>query len=58
MCEALIRLLEAARTTDLNAMKVASSLGPIIRFKAGDAFRFPVAHQQRHFLQLERALAL
>ncbi len=35
-------------------MKVTSSLGPIIRFKAGDAFRFPVAHQQRHFLQIER----
>ena len=35
-------------------MKVTSSLGPIIRFKVGDAFRFPVAHQQRHFLQIER----
>lgn len=56
MCEQLLVLLERARTTDLNRMKVTSSLGPIIRFKAGDAFRFPVAHQQRHFLQIERLL--
>ena len=56
LCEAFLQLLEKARTTDLNAMKVPSSLGPIIRFKAGDAFRFPIAHQQRHFLQIERAL--
>ncbi|MBP6575442.1 MAG: DinB family protein [Flavobacteriales bacterium] len=54
LCETLLQLLQQARTTDLNAMKVTSSLGPIIRFKAGDAFRFPVAHQQRHFLQIER----
>lgn len=56
LCERLQRLLVRARTTDLNRMKVTSSLGPIIRFKAGDALRFPVAHQQRHFLQLERVL--
>jgi DinB superfamily len=54
LCGTFLQLLEEARTTDLNAMKVTSSLGPIIRFKAGDAFRFPVAHQQRHFLQIER----
>lgn len=56
LCEEFIRLLESARTTDLNRLKVVSSLGPIIRFKAGDAFRFPIAHQQRHFLQIERLL--
>lgn len=55
-CDRFLRLLERARSTDLNRMKVTSSLGPILRFKAGDAFRFPIAHQQRHFLQLERTL--
>lgn len=57
LCERFLRLLERAKGKDLNKMMVASSLGPIIRFKAGDAFRFHIAHQQRHFLQLERALA-
>lgn len=56
LCEQMLKLLERARTTDLNKMKVTSSLGPVIRFKAGDAFRFPVAHQVRHFLQIERLL--
>lgn len=57
MCEQFLALLDKSRSTDLNRMKVTSSLGPIIRFKAGDAFRFPVAHQMRHFLQIERLLA-
>jgi len=56
LCDRFLVLLEKAPTTDLNAMRVTSSLGPIVRFKAGDAFRFPVAHQQRHFLQIERLL--
>lgn len=57
MCEEQVQLLERARSTDLNGMRVTSSLGPIIRFKAGDAFRFPIAHQARHMLQVERLLA-
>lgn len=57
LCERFLELLQRARSTDLNRMKVTSSLGPIIRFKAVDALRFPIAHQQRHFLQLERVLA-
>ncbi|HRD52856.1 MAG TPA: DinB family protein [Flavobacteriales bacterium] len=57
LCEEQLVLLERARSTDLNRMKVTSSLGPIIRFKAGDAFRFPIAHQVRHMLQVERLLA-
>lgn len=57
LCTGLLELLEQARHTDLGRMKVVSSLGPVIRFKAGDALRFPVAHQERHFLQLERVLA-
>jgi len=56
LCERFRKLLVRARRTDLNRMRVTSSLGPIVRFKAGDAFRFPIAHQQRHFLQLERTL--
>jgi hypothetical protein len=40
----------------LEGEKVTSTLGPILRFKVGDAFRFPIAHQQRHMLQIERVL--
>jgi hypothetical protein len=57
LCEGFIKLLQLAPGTDLNRMRVTSSLGPVIRFRAGDAFRFPIAHQQRHFMQIERLLA-
>lgn len=49
-------LLERARTRGVEGAKVTSTLGPILRFKVGDAFRFPIAHQERHFLQIERTL--
>ncbi len=56
MCQGMIGLLERARTRGLEGERVVSTLGPLLRFKAGDAFRFPVAHQQRHMLQIERTL--
>lgn len=57
LCNRLLVLLDQARMTDLNRLKVTSSLGPLIRFKAGDALRFPIAHQARHFIQIETILA-
>lgn len=51
-------LLERARTRGLEGEKVTSTLGPILRFKAGDAFRFPIAHQTRHFRQIEQTLTV
>lgn len=57
MLRGFIALLERARTRGLEGEKVVSTLGPIMRFKAGDAFRFPVAHQERHLLQIDRTLA-
>ncbi len=56
MLHGFMGLLERARTRGLEGEKVTSTLGPIIRFKAGDAFRFPIAHQERHFLQIDRVL--
>jgi hypothetical protein len=56
MLEGLVELLELARVRGLEGERITSTLGPILRFKAGDAFRFPIAHQQRHFLQMDRTL--
>ncbi|HEY0977930.1 MAG TPA: DinB family protein [Flavobacteriales bacterium] len=53
----LQRLLERARILGLEGPRITSTLGPIFRFKPGDAFRFTIAHQERHFLQIERTLA-
>ncbi len=57
MLEEQLVLLERAGTMGWEGPKITSTLGPIFRFKIGDAFRFMVAHQARHFLQAERALA-
>ena len=56
MCHSFIGLLERARTRGLEGEKVTSTLGPILRLKVGDAFRFPIAHQTRHMLQIQRVL--
>lgn len=50
-------LLGKARQLGLEGARIVSTLGPLLRFKPGDAFRFPVAHQERHMLQIERTLA-
>lgn len=47
----LILLIEKARYYNLNTIKINSSIGRIIRFKLGDAFRFVIAHNQRHIQQ-------
>jgi len=56
MCHGLVGLLERARARGIEGEKVVSSIGPMLRFKPGDAFRFAVGHQQRHMLQIERTL--
>jgi hypothetical protein len=52
-----VMLLDKASTMGIEGPRITSTLGPILRFKIGDAFRFMIAHQQRHFLQIDRALA-
>jgi hypothetical protein len=54
----LIELLTLAQQVDLNQNRINSALGPLVRFKLGDAFRFVIAHEQRHVLQMKRTLAL
>jgi len=44
-------LINKARYFNLNTIKIKSSIGKIIRFKLGDAFRFVIAHNQRHIQQ-------
>lgn len=56
MLEKMIVLLDQARVQGLDGARITSTLGPVFRFKPGDAFRFAIAHQQRHFVQIERTL--
>lgn len=53
----LLTLLQKATNTDIGRVKVPISISRFIKLKLGDTFRFLIAHQQRHFLQLENTLS-
>ena len=55
--EAMLRLLEAAKSANLKQAKVPISIAPWLRLRLGDTFLFYTAHHQRHVLQIQRALA-
>lgn len=54
--ERTLQLLEAARSVNLNTVRVPISLSRWVRLRLGDTFGFVVAHNERHVLQAERAL--
>lgn len=54
--ELLLECLQKSVKLDLGRIKITSPLGNILRFKLGDAFRFLIAHNQRHILQVLRIL--
>lgn len=53
----LLTLLQKATNTDIGRLKVPISISRFIKLKLGDTFRFLIAHQQRHFMQLENTLS-
>lgn len=54
----LLDLLEKAKKKDIGKIRVPISLSRFIRLKAGDTFRFLIAHEQRHFVQVANALSV
>lgn len=54
----LLNLLQIARTANLEYNRIPISLTKLITLKLGDTFRFFVAHEQRHFLQIKKTLQL
>ncbi|AZQ61702.1 DinB family protein [Flammeovirga pectinis] len=47
----IITLLENARNSDLEGMRVPITISKMIKLKLGDTFRFVIAHEHRHTLQ-------
>lgn len=52
--EELIELMKKSESYNLNKVKVPTALGPIIKLRLGDAFRFLLGHLDRHVIQLKR----
>ncbi len=53
---ALIDLLHRSRRFDLGGIRVPTSLTSLVALKLGDTFRFFIAHEQRHFVQIKNTL--
>lgn len=49
----LLLLLQKAQSADLNT-RIPISISKLIKLKLGDGFRFLIAHQLRHFMQIKR----
>ena len=52
----LLLLLEEARHVNLNAVRVANPVVPLLRLRATDALELLVVHVQRHVAQAEQVL--
>lgn len=54
----LLELLEQAKAKNISSIRTPISISRLIRLKLGDTFRFLVAHEQRHFVQIDSTLAM
>jgi hypothetical protein len=50
-------LIDRIPELNLDKIKVTSSIGNIMRFKLGDAFRIVTGHNQRHIIQVQKTLS-
>ncbi len=49
-----ISQIEQAKDFNINKVKVNTALGPLVKLRLGDAFRFIIGHAERHVIQLKR----
>lgn len=52
----LLNYLQQAQQTNMGKLRVPISISKLIKLKLGDTFRFLIAHQQRHFVQINNTL--
>lgn len=52
----LLNLLQIAKSASLDTIRIPTSLSKLIQLKLGDTFRFFIAHEQRHFVQIRNIL--
>ena len=52
----LLQLLGKAQQVNINRIRIPVSITPLLKLKMGDVFGFIIAHQQRHFVQIENTL--
>lgn len=53
----LLEMLEQAKSKNIGNIRIPVTISKFIKLKLGDTFRFLIAHEQRHFVQIENNLA-
>jgi hypothetical protein len=53
----LLGLLKIAASRDMGKIRTPISISRLVKLKVGDTFRFLIAHEQRHFIQVGNTLA-
>lgn len=56
--QTLLKMLAAAQQVNICEIKIPISIARWIKINLGDTFRFLIAHQVRHFLQVRNTLAV
>jgi hypothetical protein len=54
--QSLLELLEKAKTKNIGRIRTPISISRFIKLKLGDTFRFLIAHEQRHFVQINNTI--
>lgn len=54
----LLDLLELAKAKNIGSIRTPISISRFIQLKVGDTFRFLIAHEQRHFVQINNTMAM
>jgi hypothetical protein len=52
----LVYIIQLSEAVNLNNISIPITITPLIRLKLGDVLQFIVAHNNRHFLQIENLL--
>ncbi|MBL7739857.1 MAG: DinB family protein [Chitinophagaceae bacterium] len=53
----LLNLLDEAKGKNIGRIRTPISISRVIKLKVGDTFRFLVAHEQRHFIQIRNVVS-
>jgi len=54
----LLQLLQVATNANLQTIRIPTSLNKWVTLSLGDTFRFLIAHQERHFVQIKNTLSI
>lgn len=53
----LLQILKRATKTDIQKLRMPTTLGPFPKIRLGDGLAFVIGHEERHLLQIQNTLA-